>query len=187
MKKEKRQEGSLPQGTNKKKKHRHRQSETNSERHSATKTISSSASTSDDEEHLFQIEKSYTVARPTPASQQSILHVDSIVPNLTTDIPGKPAQLTDISRLQEFDIQRTLLPVSHASVPLSTVNASNANDPSVPSSNLRSYIALPRTGANGTNRIVKSIDETNPISRTELSVLSGKNTFNDCISIDRSD
>lgn len=183
MKNEKRQETSLPQGIPKKKKHRHRHSETNSERRSATKTISSSASTSDDEDRLFQIEKSYTVARPTPASQQSTQHVESVGTNLHADTPARPVQLTDITRLQEFDIQRTLLPVSHASVPLSTASTVNANDPSVPANNLRSYIALPRTGANGNNRIIKSIDENNPISRTELSVLSGKSVFNDCISI----
>lgn len=82
-----------------------------------------------------------------------------------------------MSRLQEFDIQRTLMPMSHASVSLSTINTSNASDPTAPSSNLRSYVALPRPGMNGNNRAMKANDEANPMSRTELSVLSGKNVI----------
>lgn len=69
------------------------------------------------------------------------------------------------------------MPMSHASLSLSTINTSNASDPAVPSSNLRSYVALPRPGMNANNRVIKSVDEANPMSRTELSVLSGKNVL----------
>ncbi len=92
------------------------------------------------------------------------------------DSQQKSTQLLDLPRLQEFDIQRTLMPMSHASVALSTIN-NNPNDPTIPSSNLRSYVALSRPGANTTNRMPKSIDVTNPVSRQELSILSGQKNF----------
>lgn len=110
------------------------------------------------------------MARPTPASQQSVQHADST----GIDNQQKTSQLMELSRLQQVDIQRTLMPMSHASVPLSTVNSNNGNDPSIPSSNLRSYIALSRPAVNGNLRNIKSDDVTNPVSRIELSVLSGK-------------
>ncbi len=66
------------------------------------------------------------------------------------------------------------MPVSHASAPLST---NNANDPTIPSSNLRSYVPLARPGMNENDRMAKSVDVTHPVSRAELSILSGKKDF----------
>jgi len=117
------------------------------------------------------------MARPTPASQQSTQHIDLTGINANKDNQQKSTQLIDLPRLQEVDIQRTLMPISHTSVPLSSMNSNNGGDPSVPSSNLRSYIALSRPGMNGNTRNGKAHDAINPISRTELSVLSGKICF----------
>ena len=196
MKNEKRQGQSVLKGADKKKKpHSDERADSASERQTATKTASSSTSTSDEdgtivsgdekfEKNLscqvktpFQIEKSFTMARPTPASQQSTQHIDSAGTNPNADNQPKSSQLLDLPRLQEVDIQRTLIPMAHASVTLPAVSTSGGNDPTVPSSNLRSYVALPRPGMNGNNRNVKSIDVTNPVSRIELSVLSGTNDF----------
>ena len=109
------------------------------------------------------------MARPTPASQQSTTNPDLANAPVNADTQSKPGQLGDISRLQEIDIQRTLMPMSHTSVSLTDTSG---NDLTIPSSNLRSYVALSRPGVNGPNRNLKSI-ETNPASRAELSVLSG--------------
>jgi hypothetical protein len=117
------------------------------------------------------------MARPTPASQQSIQHADLTGSNFSTAAQQHSRQLIDLPRLQEFDIRRTLMPMSHASVSLSTVNSNDGIDPSIPSSNLRSYVALSRPEVSGNNPNVKSTDVVNPVSRTELSVLSGKKYF----------
>jgi hypothetical protein len=66
------------------------------------------------------------------------------------------------------------MPIAHASVQLSSTNSNNGIDSSIPSSNLRSYVALPRPGMSGNMRNIKSDDSINPVSRTELSILSGK-------------
>lgn len=63
--------------------------------------------------------------------------------------------------------------MSHASVPLSTINTNTTNDSTVAWGNLRSYVALARPGLNANNRMTKSTDVTNPVSRAELSILSG--------------
>ena len=63
--------------------------------------------------------------------------------------------------------------MSHASVPLSLANSNNGNDPSVPSNNLRSYVTLSRPGVGGNVRNGKSNDVINPVSRTDLSAISG--------------
>ena len=80
-----------------------------------------------------------------------------------------------MTRLQEYDIQRTLLPVSHASVPLSTVGSSGGDqESSVGSLNLRSYVPLTRSGTGATLPISKFPDESQTVSREGLSALSGK-------------
>jgi hypothetical protein len=84
----------------------------------------------------------------------------------------KLTQLGEISRLQEFDIQRTLMPMSHSSAPLSTVHSNSGVDPSIPAINLRSYVALSRPGIGGNIRNGKSNEVIHPVSRTDLSVLS---------------
>jgi hypothetical protein len=85
--------------------------------------------------------------------------------------------LSEISRLQEFDIQRTLMPMSHSSAPLASINANNGIDPSVPSINLRSYVALSRPGMNGNARNGKANDIIHPVTRTDLSILTSNSNF----------
>jgi hypothetical protein len=113
------------------------------------------------------------MARPTPASQQSTQHIDLTGTNINIDNQQKSTQLIDLPRLQEVDIQRTLMPMSHTSVPLSSTNSNHGSDPSIPSSNLRSYVALSRPGITANMRNIKAHDTINPVSRIELSVLSG--------------
>ncbi|CAF1176649.1 unnamed protein product [Rotaria sordida] len=178
MENEKRRQESLLKGQDKKKKsHRSRLSESTSDQHTDSNsremvTALSTTSTSDEDERLFNIDKTFTALRPTPASQQSSQHAESISGNLNTDNKPKPTQLSEISRLQEFDIQRTLMPMSHASVPLSSVNSNNGTDPSVPSVNLRSYVTLSRPGIGTNIRNEKTNDTIHPVSRTDLSTLS---------------
>lgn len=95
--------------------------------------------------------------------------------NAQLDSKPKQAGLTDMTRLEEFDIQRTLLPVSHASVPLSgAAGSSNDQESSVPSLNLRSYIPLTRPGVGGAIPLTKFTDESQTVSREGLSALSGR-------------
>ena len=65
------------------------------------------------------------------------------------------------------------MPMAHASVPLSTISSNSGIDPSVPSVNLRSYVTLSRPGVSTNARDVKSTDTGNPVSRADLSILSG--------------
>jgi hypothetical protein len=90
-----------------------------------------------------------------------------------TDNKQKTTQLNELPRLQEFDIQRTLMPMSHASMPLSAVNSNNGIDSSVPSVNLRSYVALSRPGISPNIRNGKAGDVLNTVSREDFSALSG--------------
>ena len=198
MENEKRRKESLAQGSGKKKKSEEsRQSASTQEPQTNNNsrqmaTVSSSASASDDDERMFnvrqtsripftlslrslpwQIEKTFTLPRPTPASQQSTQNVDSSVGVSNIDHKPSVPPLAEISRLQEFDIQRTLLPISHASVPLSS-NIANENDSSAASLHLRSYVPLSRPGMNGINPVTKSTDTTQSTSREGLSVLSSK-------------
>lgn len=134
----------------------------------------SSASNSEDDDRFFQIEKSFVLPRPTPASQQSNPNIENLGNH------GEPRILTDISRLEEFDIQRTLLPISHASLPLSSTNQIHEQDSTVSSLHLRSYIPLTRPGAvpAGQMQVSKSTSEINPVSREEMSALSSSFLFN---------
>ncbi|CAF0725747.1 unnamed protein product [Rotaria sp. Silwood1] len=178
MENEKRQQESFLKGNEKKKKsHRSRLSESTSDQQTGNNsremvTALSSTSASDEDERLFNIDKSFTLPRPTPASQQSSQNAEITSGNVNTDTKPKQTQLSDITRLQEFDIQRTLMPMSHASVPLSSANSNNGTDPSIPSVNLRSYVTLSRPGVGGNIRNGKTNETIHPVSRTDLSTLS---------------
>lgn len=63
------------------------------------------------------------------------------------------------------------MPVSHNSVPLSSVNSNNGLDLPV---NLRTYVPLSRPGMSGNK---KTNDVSNPILTTEISTLSGNSNF----------
>lgn len=84
-----------------------------------------------------------------------------------------PVRLEGLTRLQELDIQRPLMPMTHASTSLPPAFTNNGVDPCVPSLNLRSYVALSRPGI-GTLRMGKSNEIMTPVSREGLSVLSGR-------------
>ncbi|CAF4038343.1 unnamed protein product [Rotaria sp. Silwood2] len=178
MENEKRRQESFLKGNDKKKKsQRSRLSESTSDQRTNNNsremiTALSSTSTSDEEERLFNIDKSFSLLRPTPASQQSSQHAELAGGNVNTDTKPKQTQLGEMPRLQEFDIQRTLMPMSHASVPLASANTNNGTDPSVPSVNLRSYVTLSRPGIGGTVQNGKTNDTIHPVSRTDLSTLS---------------
>ncbi|CAM2723662.1 unnamed protein product [Rotaria socialis] len=177
MENEKRKQDSLLKGSDKKKKLlRSRLSESvtdqPTESTSREMTIGLSSSASDDDERLFQIDKSLPVLRPTPASEMSSQNVDLTATSSNGDSKQKLVQFGEISRLQEFDIQRTLMPMSHASATLSSVNANHGIDPTVPSVNLRSYVTLSRPGVSTNARDIKSIETGNPVSRADLSILS---------------
>ncbi|CAF2135435.1 unnamed protein product [Rotaria magnacalcarata] len=177
MESQKRKQDSLLKGSEKKKKSlRSRLSESTTdqptESTSREMTTGLSSSASDDDERLFQIDKSLPVLRPTPASEMSSQNVDLTGTSSNGDSKQKLVQFGEISRLQEFDIQRTLMPMSHASVTLSSVNANNGIDPTVPSGNLRSYVTLSRPGVSTNAREVKSVETGNPVSRADLSILS---------------
>ena len=77
-----------------------------------------------------------------------------------------------MTRLQEIDIQRTLMPTSHASTTLLSAFSNDAVDPCVPSLNLRSYVALSRPNASNL-RMEKSHEIISPLSREGFSVTSG--------------
>jgi len=81
-------------------------------------------------------------------------------------------QLSDLTRLQQFDIQRTLIPISHVSAPLLSAFANNSIDPGVPSLNLRSYAAFSRPG-NGNVRMRKPNEIIHPVSRESFSTALG--------------
>ena len=92
---------------------------------------------------------------------------------MNTGIKERPAQLGDIPRLQELDIQRTLLPMSHSSVSISSANANNGADSSTPPINLRSYVPLSRSSVVGGVSNGKTNNAADPVSRTDYSTLSG--------------
>lgn len=77
-----------------------------------------------------------------------------------------------MTRLQELDIQRPLMPMTHASTTLLPAFTNNGMDPCVPSLSLRSYVALSRPGIGGM-RMGKPNEVMTPVSREGLSVLSG--------------
>jgi hypothetical protein len=83
--------------------------------------------------------------------------------------------LSELTRLQELDIQRILMPMSQASTPLLPVFTNDIVDPTVPSLNLRSYVALSRPGISNI-RLGKAIDVIHPVSREGLSAVSGNLT-----------
>jgi hypothetical protein len=84
-------------------------------------------------------------------------------------------QLSDLTRLQQFDIQRTLIPISHVSAPLLSAFANNSIDPGVPSLNLRSYAAFSRPG-NGNVRMRQPNEMIHPVSRESHSTALGSLT-----------
>lgn len=75
--------------------------------------------------------------------------------------------------MQEIDIQRALLPVSHTNTPLLAVFNNNGVDPCVPSLNLRSYVALSRPGVE-LWQTEKPNENVRSVSRERFSVYSGK-------------
>jgi hypothetical protein len=92
--------------------------------------------------------------------------------NGRNDTQQKPIKLNGLTRLQELDIQRALMPVSHVTSPLLSGFKNNGIDPCVPSLNLRSYVSLSRPGF-GNILMAKPNDIIAPASRERLSVLSG--------------
>ncbi len=92
--------------------------------------------------------------------------------NGRNDTQQKPIKLNEFTRLQELDIQRALMPVSHVASPLLSGFTNNGIDPCVPSLNLRSYVSLSRSGY-GNILMAKPNDIIAPASRERLSVLSG--------------
>ncbi len=92
--------------------------------------------------------------------------------NDSNDNKTDTLQLSEFTRLQELDIQRALLPVSHATTPLLSAFVSNGIDPCIPSLNLRSYVALSRSGMNNA-RMEKPNEIIRSVSRERLSALSG--------------
>ncbi|CAF3083058.1 unnamed protein product [Rotaria socialis] len=120
-----------------------------------------------DDEPQFNIETSFPVPSVAPTGQQN----NST--GINTDDGSEPVQLNELTRLQELDIQRSLMPMSHASTPLLSAFSKNGIDPCVPSLNLRSYVALTRPGI-GNDRIRKPTETIVRVSRESVSTLSGK-------------
>jgi hypothetical protein len=81
-------------------------------------------------------------------------------------------RVLEFSRLQELDIRRTLLPVSQTSACLLSVANNGAMNSCTPSFNLRSYVALPRSGLSNVRRAFDNVGIT-PASQDDRSVLSG--------------
>lgn len=104
-----------------------------------------------------------------PSSRPSLIEQSN---DSTTDPKQVTIQLNELTRLQELDIQRALLPMSHSNTRLLSAFTHNAIDPCVPSLNLRSYVTLSRPGVSRI-RIEKSNDIITPASREGLSALSG--------------
>ena len=74
--------------------------------------------------------------------------------------------------MQELDIQRALMPVSHPSTTLIPAFTNNVVDPASPSLNLRSYLAISRPGVDNL-RMGKMSEVAIPILRERHSTLSG--------------
>ncbi|CAF1034542.1 unnamed protein product [Rotaria sordida] len=127
----------------------------------------SSISSSDDEEPHFYFEKSFVLPQTAPIDQQN----DST--DSTIDTEQKPIKLNELSRLQEFDIQRALMPMSHVSTPLLSAFTNSGIDPCVPSLNLRSYVAVSRPGV-GNARMRKPSEAITRISREDRYTISAK-------------
>lgn len=81
-------------------------------------------------------------------------------------------QSIELGRLEELEIQRTLMPMSHTSTSLLSAFTNSAMEPYIPSMNLRSYVALSRPGI-GNVRRGQSNDVMTPISREGLSAMTG--------------
>ncbi|CAF1676263.1 unnamed protein product [Rotaria magnacalcarata] len=120
-----------------------------------------------DGEPQFHIETSFPVPSSPPTGQQN----NST--GINTDDGSKLVQLSELTRLQELDIQRSLMPMSHASTPLLSAFTNKGIDPCVPSLNLRSYVALTRPGI-GHDRIRKPTETIVRVSRESVSTLSAK-------------
>ncbi|CAF3428219.1 unnamed protein product [Rotaria sp. Silwood1] len=121
---------------------------------------------SDDDEPCFNIEKSFVLPQTLQTDQQN----DSNGNNIDTE--QKPIKLSELTRLQECDVQRALMPMSHSSTPLLSAFTNDGIDPCVPSLNLRSYVALSRPGI-GNPRVRKPSETITRISRDSLSTMSG--------------
>ncbi|CAF1103640.1 unnamed protein product [Rotaria sp. Silwood1] len=122
---------------------------------------------SDDDEPCFNIEKSFVLPQTLQTDQQN----DSNGNNIDTE--QKPIKLSELTRLQECDVQRALMPMSHSSTPLLSAFTNDGIDPCVPSLNLRSYVALSRPGI-GNPRVRKPSETITRISRDSLSTMSAK-------------
>ncbi|UJR25758.1 hypothetical protein I4U23_007112 [Adineta vaga] len=116
----------------------------------------------DKNQQLFHIDRSFTSTQQTSTSSQSSQHIETTNENINKET-------SELPRLQEFDIQRTLLPVSHNSVSLATTNSNSGNDAS---GSLRTYVPLSRPNISGSR---KSVDLKNPILSTDISSLSVTN------------
>ncbi|CAF4030211.1 unnamed protein product, partial [Adineta steineri] len=118
-----------------------RQSKENNKKETHKKSESRNDQNSDtsenDDEKLFHINESFTPTTTTP-------------------------QLNELPHLQEYDIQRTLLPVSHTST-----NSNNGIDTS---SNLRTYVPLTRPNLSGNKKSNTNVK--NPVISTDVSSLS---------------
>ncbi|CAF1465380.1 unnamed protein product [Adineta steineri] len=118
-----------------------RQSRENNKKETHKKSESRNDQNSDtsenDDEKLFHINESFTPTTTTP-------------------------QLNELPHLQEYDIQRTLLPVSHTST-----NSNNGIDTS---SNLRTYVPLTRPNLSGNKKSNTNVK--NPVISTDVSSLS---------------
>ncbi|CAF3709521.1 unnamed protein product [Adineta steineri] len=134
-------------------------------------TPTSSVKASDEDERVFNIDQSVVKPRSSPTRQ----HYD---PNGSDHTQQFTIQLGDMTKLQEYDIQRTMMPISHTSTPLLSAFANNSIDPCVPSLNLRSYLALQRPGVTN-SRTGKTTEVAHTVSREGASSVSGKNRTSD--------
>ncbi|CAF4044319.1 unnamed protein product, partial [Adineta steineri] len=117
------------------------------------------------------IDQSVVKPRSSPTRQ----HYD---PNGSDHTQQFTIQLGDMTKLQEYDIQRTMMPISHTSTPLLSAFANNSIDPCVPSLNLRSYLALQRPGVTN-SRTGKTTEVAHTVSREGASSVLGKNRTSD--------
>ncbi|CAF1201089.1 unnamed protein product [Adineta ricciae] len=138
------------------------------EQNQYTRTPMSSYRVSDEEERFFNINQSVAPQRTSPTRQQ----------NDSSEAQQFTVQLADLPRLQEYDIQRTLMPMSHVSTQLLSAYTNDSIDPCVPSLNLRSYLALSRPCV-GNIRSGKANEVIHTVSREAHSSVSGKRLVTD--------
>lgn len=98
--------------------------------------------------------------------------------DLSTGHKHLVVQLGDISRLQELDLQRTMMPMAHTNTNLLSAFSRNPVEPLIPSLNLRSYVTFSRPGASRTSTRNKSTEILVPAARDIRSGFSSMLTTN---------